>query len=117
MVGHTGDLDAARRAVEAVDSCLGRLWVEVEKRGGTMLITADHGNAEMMFDHDTHQAHTAHTLNLVPALLVSPALRGKKFDIPEGQLADVAPTILALLNLPQPAEMTGRSLLPREVLA
>lgn len=117
MVGHTGDIEAARKAVEAVDQCLGRVWVEVEKRGGAMLITADHGNAEMMFDHDTHQAHTAHTLNLVPALLVSPQLRGKSFEIPEGRLADVAPTILALLRLPQPAEMTGRSLLPEGALA
>lgn len=116
MVGHTGDLEAARRAVEAVDSCLGRLWVEVEKHGGAMLVTADHGNAEMMFDHSTHQAHTAHTLNLVPALIVSPTLRGKKLDIPEGRLADIAPTILTLLGLSQPPEMTGQSLLPQGTL-
>ena len=111
MVGHTGNVPAAIKAVETVDSCLGRVLAATLAKGGAMLITADHGNAEMMFDHDTEQAHTAHTLSLVPAVLVSPALKGKKIAIPEGKLADVAPTILKLMGLPQPAEMNGRSLL------
>lgn len=111
MVGHTGDLKAAAAAVEAVDRCLERVIRATLARNGALLITADHGNAEMMFDEDTKQAHTAHTLNLVPAVLISNRLKGRKFPIREGKLGDVAPTILQLLNLPQPAEMTGRSLL------
>jgi 2,3-bisphosphoglycerate-independent phosphoglycerate mutase len=74
-------------------------------------VTADHGNAEQMFDEQTKQAHTAHTLNLVPLIVASEALRGNKMNIREGVLGDVAPTILELLRLPQPAEMTGKSLL------
>lgn len=111
MVGHTGDIKAAKKAVEAVDTCLGRLKKAVLDKSGIMLITADHGNAEMMHDHDTDQAHTAHTLNLVPILLVGDSLRGKRITVPEGKLADVAPTVLQLMGLPQPAEMTGQSLL------
>ncbi|NBO18141.1 MAG: 2,3-bisphosphoglycerate-independent phosphoglycerate mutase [Proteobacteria bacterium] len=111
MVGHTGDIAAASKAVEAVDTCLGRVVEAALAQGGALLVTADHGNAEMMFDNDTHQPHTAHTLNLVPALLVVPQLKGKKLHIPEGRLGDVAPTLLQLLRIPQPAEMTGRSLL------
>jgi 2,3-bisphosphoglycerate-independent phosphoglycerate mutase len=76
-----------------------------------MLITADHGNAEMMHDHDSGQSHTAHTLNLVPVVLVSKDFEHKKFTIPEGKLGDVAPTILQLMGLVQPKEMTGASLL------
>lgn len=110
MVGHTGDIVAAKKAVEAVDQCLARVSEAVLKKNGAMLITADHGNAEMMHDHDTGQAHTAHTLNLVPVVLVSNELKGKKVAIHEGRLADVAPTILQFLGLPQPEEMTGRAL-------
>ena len=112
MVGHTGNVPAAIKAVEAVDKCVGRVLAAVQAKGGAMLITADHGNAEMMFDHDTDQAHTAHTLNLVPVVLVSDALKGKQQPIEEGKLADVAPTILKLMGLEQPAEMNGQSLLP-----
>ncbi len=112
MVGHTGDIAAAAKAVEAVDSCIGRLLAAVRAKGGAMVITADHGNAEMMFDHDTKQAHTAHTLNLVPLIVVADAWKGKPVKLPEGKLGDVAPTLLTLLNLPQPPEMTGRALLP-----
>ena len=109
MVGHTGNLDAAIKAVEAVDRCLGRVRDAVVRAGGTMLITADHGNAETMEDPQTHEPHTAHTLNRVPVVLVNgPAEVGRLHD---GQLADVAPTILALMQLPQPKVMTGRSLL------
>lgn len=111
MVGHTGDTKAAIKAVEAVDDCLGKVIKATMAKGGAMLITADHGNAEKMFDEETHQPHTAHTLNLVPVIIMAEKLRGKKIKIPEGKLGDVAPTILQLLEFPQPAEMTGRSLL------
>jgi 2,3-bisphosphoglycerate-independent phosphoglycerate mutase len=111
MVGHTGNIEAAKKAVEAVDQCLARLTKAVLTKNGAMLITADHGNAEMMHDHATHQAHTAHTLNLVPVLLISNELKDKKIAVNEGRLADVAPTILKFLQLPQPKEMTGESLL------
>jgi 2,3-bisphosphoglycerate-independent phosphoglycerate mutase len=109
MVGHSGILPAAVKAVEAVDACLGRLTEAVKKAGGVMLITADHGNAEQMYDEQTHQKHTQHTLNRVPALLFNaPA---NVHSLQDGKLADVAPTLLALMGLRQPAEMTGRSLL------
>jgi len=109
MVGHTGLIPAAERAVEAVDACLGRLAQAVEAAGGTLVITADHGNAEMMRDPETGAPHTAHTLNPVPFVLVNPpaAIR----QVANGRLADVAPTLLALLGLPRPEVMTGRSLI------
>ncbi len=109
MVGHTGDLAAAIKAVEAVDRCLGRLRDAVVAAGGAMLITADHGNAETMEDPETREPHTAHTLNRVPVVLVGG--RADAQHLRDGRLADVAPTILALLQLPQPREMTGASLL------
>ncbi len=109
MVGHTGDLGAATRAVEAVDGCLGRLMAAVQAAGGVMFVTADHGNAEQMYDDQAHQKHTQHTLNRVPALLFNgPA---SVHSLSDGKLADVAPTMLALMGVPQPAEMTGRSML------
>jgi len=111
MVGHSGDIVAAIKAVEAVDQCAGRVVNATLAKGGAVLITADHGNAEQMFDHDTDQPHTAHTLNLVPAIIVSNELKDKKITLPEGRLGDVAPTILQLMKLPQPATMTGTSLL------
>jgi 2,3-bisphosphoglycerate-independent phosphoglycerate mutase len=117
MVGHSGSLAAASRAVEAVDTCLGRLVAAVEKKHGVMLITADHGNAEAMFDHDSGQAHTAHTLNHVPCILMGDAFRGRAITLPHGKLADIAPTLLSLLGLPKPAEMTGQSLLPASMSA
>lgn len=109
MVGHTGDLNAAIAAVEAVDACLGRLVGAVTAAGGALLITADHGNAEQMTDPGTGQAHTAHTTNRVPAILVNAAPWATALD--DGRLADVAPTLLALLDLPKPAQMTGHSLI------
>jgi len=109
MVGHTGNLVAAIKAVEAVDRCLGRVRDAVVRAGGAMLITADHGNAEMMEDPRTHEAHTAHTLNRVPVVLVNGPAEVRRLG--DGRLADIAPTILALMRLPQPKEMTGRSLL------
>lgn len=111
MVGHSGILQAAIKAVEAVDKCLGRLRAAVEAKGGAMLITADHGNAETMEDPVTHEPHTAHTLNRVPVIVLGAGQR----RVVDGKLADVAPTLLDLMGLPKPAAMTGHSLLsPRE---
>ena len=108
MVGHTGDLDAAIHACEAVDTGLGRVLEALEAAGGAMLVIADHGNCEVMVDPATGGPHTAHTTNPVPVILVGgpegAALR-------EGRLADVAPTLLALMGLDQPEEMTGESLI------
>jgi 2,3-bisphosphoglycerate-independent phosphoglycerate mutase len=109
MVGHSGDEAAAVKAVEAVDRSLGQLADAVRRAGGTLLITADHGNAEMMRDPETGEPHTAHTLNPVPLVLVNPPAGIK--GLTDGRLADVAPTLLALLGLKQPAAMTGRPLL------
>ena len=109
MVGHTGVLSAAIKAVETVDRCMQRLADAVAKQGGALLITADHGNAEEMVDEAHHQPHTQHTLNPVPVMLaVGPDWAR---EIHDGRLADVAPTLLDLMGLPQPAAMTGRSLL------
>lgn len=109
MVGHSGSLPAAIKAVEAVDQGLGLIDAAVKRQGGAMLVTADHGNCEMMRDPETGGPHTAHTLNKVPILLADApdGIAG----IADGKLADIAPTILALMGLPQPAEMTGKSLL------
>jgi len=108
MVGHTGSLDAARRAVEAVDAGLGRIAEAIRAAGGALLVTADHGNAEMMKDPATGGPHTAHTTNPVPVILFGGPAGAA---LSNGRLADVAPTLLALLRVPQPAAMTGRSLL------
>ena len=116
MVGHTGVMDAAKQAIATVDGCIGRLLDAVGRRGGTMLITADHGNAELMQGPDG-QAWTAHTTNPVPCILVEGEQRklvGHGNDIAlrsDGGLADIAPTLLQILNLDQPAAMTGRSLI------
>jgi 2,3-bisphosphoglycerate-independent phosphoglycerate mutase len=107
MVGHTGDFDATVKAIEAVDECLGRIHEAVQKTGGEMLITADHGNAEQMFDDETGQPHTAHTTNPVPFLYVGrPATLAAT-----GALEDIAPTMLRLMGLPVPPEMSGRPLI------
>jgi len=108
MVGHTGIRPAAIAAMEAVDVCVGRVVDAVLTAGGALLITSDHGNCEQMVD-ESGQPHTAHTVNPVPLLLVDPDHRSAKLR--EGVLADIAPTILALMGLEKPAEMTGRSLL------
>ncbi len=108
MVGHTGNLAAAVKAVEAVDACLGRLAAALEKTGGVALITADHGNAELMRDAAADIAHTAHTTNLVPAVLVGQAAIGGEMH--DGFLADVAPTLLQLMALDVPPQMTGTTL-------
>jgi 2,3-bisphosphoglycerate-independent phosphoglycerate mutase len=109
MVGHTGILEAAQIAIRTVDDCLGRLSTAIEDAGGVLLITADHGNAETMRDAVTGEPHTAHTLNVVPAVLVNPPPGIERLN--DGRLADVAPTLLKLLGLDQPREMTGVSLL------
>ena len=109
MVGHTGSLPAAIRACEAVDLCLGRALTALQMRGGAMIVTADHGNCELMVDPVTGGPHTAHTVNPVPVVLVGGPQGGKLRD--GGRLADLAPTLLQLMGLPQPPEMTGRSLL------
>jgi 2,3-bisphosphoglycerate-independent phosphoglycerate mutase len=111
MVGHTGMLAPAIRAVEAVDDGVGQIAAAVARQGGIMFITADHGNCEMMKDPETGGPHTAHTLNQVPAILLG-APDGVR--ISDGRLADVAPTLLELMGLPQPSEMTGRSLVLRD---
>jgi 2,3-bisphosphoglycerate-independent phosphoglycerate mutase len=111
MVGHTGDLDAARRAIETLDGCLGQVVDAQIAAGGEALITADHGNAEMMLDEATRQAHTAHTTNQVPFVYAG---RRRARLAPTGALEDVAPTLLAMMGLTQPREMTGRSLLEFE---
>jgi 2,3-bisphosphoglycerate-independent phosphoglycerate mutase len=112
MVGHTGNLAAAIKAVETVDACLGQLSAAVERAGGTLLVTADHGNVELMRDPATGEPFTAHTTNPVPLVLVNPPPGAT--GIADGRLADIAPTLLAILGLPQPAAMTGRNLLRYE---
>jgi 2,3-bisphosphoglycerate-independent phosphoglycerate mutase len=109
MVGHTGDFVAALKAVETVDHCLGRLRDAVVMAGGALFVTADHGNAEMMADPHSGGTHTAHTRNLVPAVLIDTSRQATTLN--DGCLADVAPTLLDLMQLAQPAEMSGRSLL------
>ncbi len=111
MVGHSGILSAAVKAVEAVDICLGRLREAVEKAGGLMLVTADHGNVEQMTDPVTGAPHTAHTTFDVPLVMVNVKALPHPVALAPGKLADIAPTILELMGLPKPAEMTGHSLL------
>jgi 2,3-bisphosphoglycerate-independent phosphoglycerate mutase len=107
MVGHTGSIPAVVRAVEAVDSVLGRVVEAVAGQGGVCLVCADHGNAEQMLEADGTSPHTAHTTNPVPLLVTS---RGHRLR-DGGSLADLAPTCLELIGIEQPPEMTGRSLL------
>jgi 2,3-bisphosphoglycerate-independent phosphoglycerate mutase len=106
MVGHTGNMQAAIKAVETLDACVGRVVAAAQASGAEVIITADHGNAESMFDHDSAQAHTQHTTNLVPFIYVGRAGTVRA----DGALSDIAPTLLTLMGLPQPGEMTGESL-------
>ena len=110
MVGHTGNLSAAIKAVQCVDDCLLRITNAIEAANGHCLITADHGNVEQMSDHETGQAHTAHTSELVPLIYVG-ASASAFDDKLKGTLADVTPTLLSIMQLPQPSEMTGHSLI------
>jgi len=107
MVGHTGNQDAVVKAVEALDTCLKEVVETLEAAGGEALITADHGNAELLFDESTGQAHTAHTLNPVPLIYIGRPAR----LLENGVLSDMSPTLLAMMGLEQPQEMTGRSLI------
>jgi len=107
MVGHTGILESAIKAVEVLDECLGRIVRAAQEAGMIVLVTADHGNIEMMADAESGQPYTAHTINPVPFILI-----GKKAGLRnEGLLADVAPTVLDLIGIEKPAEMTGKSLI------
>ena len=110
MVGHTGSLEAAIKAVETIDSCLARVLDAMNQNGGVLLITADHGNAEQMIDYKTGEPHTAHTTNVVPLILVGMDNVGVK----EGRLADLAPTMLDIMGINKPEEMTGESLIKRK---
>ena len=109
MVGHTGIMEAALKAVAAVDECLGKVEKAIKDVGGVMIVTADHGNAEKMVDEITGQPYTAHTVGKVPAILVNDKSGVKALK--DGKLADLAPTMLELLQIEQPKEMTGTSLL------
>jgi len=114
MVGHSGKIEPTVRAVETVDGCLAQIEAAVRRKGGAMLITADHGNAEMLIDPVTGGPHTAHTTNPVPFIIISG--EDKKFTLrPDGSLRDISPTVLSMLGIPQPKEMTGHDL--RVVLA
>lgn len=113
MVGHSGNFAATVRACEAVDQCLGRIVAAFTDLGGIVMITADHGNAETMYDEETHGPHTAHSSNPVPFILISDRHLGSRLRT-NGSLRDIAPTILNLKGLPIPAEMTGRTLIIEE---
>jgi 2,3-bisphosphoglycerate-independent phosphoglycerate mutase len=108
MVGHTGNMNATVKAVETSDVALGIVIEALARVGGVALITADHGNAEFMADPATGQPHTAHTTNPVPLILFAPSFKGSMKD--QGTLADVAPTLIAMLELEQPPDMSGHDL-------
>src|SRR5262249_41913901 len=109
MVGHSGKLEPTVKAVETVDACLSRIEKAVRQKGGAMLITADHGNAELMVDPESGGPHTAHTTNPVPFIVISED--AQKFTLrPNGSLRDISPTALSMLGLPGPKEMTGQDL-------
>jgi len=110
MVGHTGDMPATIKAIEAIDKCLGLIYKAVMENQAELIITADHGNAEDMYDHGASQPHTAHTINMVPFIYVG----NKSVKLKNGSLSDIAPTLLQLMNLPQPKEMSGKSLIVDE---
>lgn len=108
MVGHTGNEAATRKAIQVIDNCLARIINSLQLVNGEALITADHGNAEKMFDENTNQRHTMHTCNLVPLIYVG---REAQFQKRRGALDDVAPTLLYLMGFEKPSEMTGRNLI------
>jgi 2,3-bisphosphoglycerate-independent phosphoglycerate mutase len=110
MVGHTGVLAAAVKAVEHVDICCGRILEAVQRQNGVAIVTADHGNCEQMIDPATGGPHTAHTTYDVELIVVDDRMKGKKMH-DDGRLADVAPTALHMMGIPKPLEMTGRSLI------
>ena len=107
MVGHTGVYEAAVQAVEDMDKCMAKIYAKVEELGGILIIIADHGNCDMMWD-ENHKPVTSHTTNPVPCIITKEGIK-----IRDGKLADIAPTMLELLGLPQPEEMTGESLIEK----
>ncbi len=109
MVGHTGSLEAAIKAVETIDECVQKVVDAINSKNGNLIITADHGNAEQMIDYKTGEPHTAHTTNLVPLILITK--NGKEKLKGGGKLADLAPTMLKLMNIEKPDEMTGECLI------
>ena len=109
MVGHTGNFEASVKACEVIDECLGKVVDAAVSKKGRVVITADHGNIEQLIDYDTGMPHTAHTINRVPMILVDE--ERKQSRLKEGTAIDVAPTVLQLLGVPQPEEMTGHSLI------
>ena len=111
MVGHSGDISATIKGVQAIDFQLGIISKAITSAGGALIITADHGNAEEMINPRTGKADTEHNLSPVPALFIFNELKGQNRQLPQGLLADIAPTILAALQIPKPSTMTGRSLL------
>ena len=108
MVGHTGDFDAVVEAVEYVDQCVGDIVNELLSFEGQMILTSDHGNCEVMWDKNSNLPHTAHTNNTVPLIFIS---KRTKYKLKKGSLEDIAPTMLELLNIPKPIEMSGKSLI------
>ena len=106
MVGHTGVMSAAVKAIEAVDKCVGRILEKAKEEGRAVLLTADHGNSELMFDETTNSPHTAHTTNPVPFVIANYPVA----ELKKGILADIAPTILKIMNIEIPKEMTGKVL-------
>lgn len=111
MVGHTGNLEACKRGIQCIDEQLGTLTKTVLSAGGAILITADHGNAEQMINPQSNQIDTEHNINPAPLIICANEFRGKNVQLHQGILADVAPTILGMLNIPKPSQMTGRNLL------
>ena len=111
MVGHTGEYEAAKKAVEVVDECLGKVAEKIIEKNGVLLVTADHGNADLMVDPETGNPFTAHTINPVPLMLISNDYKGA--DLKDGKLADIAPTMLEILEIEKPAEMDGESLIAK----
>ncbi len=110
MVGHTGSLSAAIKAVETIDECVGKIYDAIDSQKANLIITADHGNCEQMIDYKTGEPHTAHTTNLVPLVLIS---ERENIKLKEGKLCDLAPTILELMGIEKPEEMTGNSLIEK----
>ena len=113
MVGHTGKLDATICAIETLDQCMAKIMKAIQKKKGHLLVTADHGNAEQMIDYQTGEPHTAHTTNPVPLYYLHP--EQKKVTLQNGILADLMPTVLNLMTLPFPKEVTGKNLIHAQV--
>ena len=110
MVGHTGSLQAAIKAIETIDVCVGKIYDAIEAQKANLIITADHGNAEQMIDYKTGEPHTAHTTNLVPLILIT---EKENLKLKEGRLCDIAPTMLELMGIEKPAEMSGESIIEK----